>query len=106
MNYKYGDQDYKNLLAKSKHSIGVAEILYKNGTMNHNELAKALGIKKNNLTNVIKKLEPFDILFFRRIGKNVYYSLNAKGYEFYDFIINQEKELVTKDKVFVVQSQE
>lgn len=86
-------KDFELLLTKSKHSIEIATILFIKGTLTHDELASALNIKKNNLSNIIRKIEPFDILFIRRIGRNVYYSLNVKGNKFCDFI---KKEKITK----------
>lgn len=86
MAYRYSEAEYAALLSKSKYSMKIAEILCEKETLKHEELRNALNIKPNNLSNVIRKIEPFDILFIRKIGKNVYYSLSPKGYEFYEYV--------------------
>ena len=88
MSDKYYEKDFETLLAKLKHSIKIASILSKEETLTHCELADRLGIKKNNLSNVMQKIELFNIVFARRIGRNVYYSLNAKGQKFYEYVKN------------------
>ena len=88
MSDNYYEKDFETLLAKSKHSIEIVSILNDEETLTHNELAKRLGIKKNNLSNVMSKIGLFNIIFARRIGRNVYYSLNAKGQRFYEYIKN------------------
>lgn len=85
MIYKYGKEDYDLLIAQSKYSILISEFLSKNGPKNHGEICDVLKIKKNNLSNIVRKLEPFNIFTIRRIGKNVYYSLNFKGLEFLSY---------------------
>lgn len=91
---KYGEEDYNLLFCKSRYSIIIVNYLYsQKSPINHQRLADFLKIKKNNLSNIIRKLEPFDIIFAQKIGKNVYYSLTAKGIEFYDFIQTQHKTI-------------
>ncbi len=89
--YRYGDEDYKALLSRSKYSVEISKVLFDKDTLSHSELCDAIKIKKNNLSNIVKKLEPFGILFVRRIGKNVYYSLSPKGFEFYRYFTETEK---------------
>ena len=93
MFYKYGEKDYELLFKKSRYSIEITNMLFNCGTMTHQKLSDKLGIKKNNLTNIVRKLDPFEILFVRKIGKNVFYSLNAKGVEFYKYIISQKEAI-------------
>lgn len=73
------------LMEKCSLSIEIVKKLKDNETLTHNELSKSLNKSKQNLSNTIRKIEPFGILLIRRIGKNVYYSLNFKGYQFYDY---------------------
>lgn len=80
--------DYELLIKHSKYSILIAEYLLNNGAKTHNELCEFLHIKKNTLSNIISKLEPFNIFMVRRIRKNIYYSLNAKGYDFIHYRFN------------------
>ena len=82
---RFSEEDYKKLIAKSKYSIKIASELAEYGTLNHQDLCKHLGIKPNNLSNIIRKIDMFDVLFIRKIGKNVYYSLTTKGYEFKEY---------------------
>ena len=95
--YRYGEEDYKALLSRSRYSVEISKVLFDKITLSHNELCDAINIKKNNLSNVVKKLAPFEILFVRRIGKNVYYSLSPKGFEFYKYFKAQE-ELANRTK--------
>ena len=89
--YRYGEEDYKALLSRSRYSVEISKVLFDRVTLSHNELCEAIDVKKNNLSNVVKKLAPFEILFVRRIGKNVYYSLSPKGFEFYKYFKAQEE---------------
>lgn len=95
MYYKYNTADYDALLSKSKHSITIANVLNSSDdVVQHDALREAIGIKKNNLSNVIKKIVPFDILFITKVGKNVYYSLTPKGYEFRKYALEKMKRPV------------
>ena len=89
--YRYGEEDYKALLSRSRYSVEISKVLFDRVTLSHNELCEAIDVKKNNLSNVVKKLAPFEILFVRRIGKNVYYSLSPKGFEFYKYFKAKEE---------------
>ena len=81
--------DFELLRNKSKYSIDISKVLFnEQKQMTHKELCDALKIKPNQLSNIIKILEPFQIIFENRIGRNVYYSLNVKGCRFYDDYIN------------------
>ena len=92
--YRYGEEDYKALLSRSRYSVEISKVLFDKVTLSHNELCEAVKIKKNNLSNIVKKLAPFEILFVRKIGKNVYYSLSPKGFEFYKYFKAQEEMMV------------
>lgn len=91
MYYQFSEADYKALLSKSQYSVRISKILRSKKTLTHDQLRQELGIEKNNLSNIIKKLEPFDIIFARKIGKNVFYSLSPKGIEFYDYVKAQDQ---------------
>jgi len=91
MYYRYSEADYKTLLSKSQYSVRISKILRSKKTLTHDELRQELGIEKNNLSNIIKKLEPFGIIYASRIGKNVFYSLTPKGIEFFDYVKAQNQ---------------
>ena len=98
MNYRYSVEDYKLLYKKSKYSIDVTKKLYELGSITHQKLSDSLNIKKNNLSNIMRKLEPFEIVETERIGKNVFYSLSAKGYEFFEYIEARNKKEEIKNQ--------
>lgn len=90
--------DFELLRNKSKYSIDISKVLFnEQKQMTHKELCDALKIKPNQLSNIIKILEPFQIIFENRIGRNVFYSLNVKGYRFYDdYMRNYEPHQIPK----------
>lgn len=98
MKYRYNVADYDALISKSKYSKRIAEILYEKESLNQDELRIALKIKPNNLSNVIRKIEPFDILFIRKYGENVYYSLSPKGCEFFEYLRKEKQNESNNEK--------
>ena len=98
MQFKTRDiNEFKAIKRKSKYSIKLVNILYaKHREMSHGELCEALSIKKNYLSNIVKLLDAFNILFIDRIGRNVYYSLTAQGYLFHEYCEKEQTSSVFK----------
>lgn len=90
---KYDKCDFELLLKKTAFSRDVALLLYEEGTLSHGQLCEKLNKTKQNLSNAINRIEPFDVLNTRKIGKNVYYSLTYKGNKFVVYI---KKEIELK----------
>lgn len=98
MGYKFDCKDYEDAFSRSKHTSKIVEILKEYKVLDHNELALKLGIEKNNLCNVIKKISCYELVVTRRIGKNVYYSLSFKGSDCFEYYKNVYGDIANKDK--------
>ena len=61
-----------------------------NESVSHTEIYEALGISKNNLTNIIKRLLPTGLLEIEKEGRNKYYRLSNLGIEFYNSLLEKE----------------
>ncbi len=81
--------DFKRIIKKSKLSIRLAALLYK-GTTNLENISLILGVSKSKIKLVLDSLDPFDILFVRKIGTTYYISLSSKGYSFYWYLIARD----------------
>lgn len=86
--------DFRRLLDNSKYAKRLAVLLYSTDSISYDDVGTILGLKRKQVFNIIKKLEPFEILFARQIGSEFYVVLSPKGYNFYKYIKNVEKESV------------
>lgn len=78
-------EDYE-LLLQVKYSVLIVGYLL-DKTKSHEEICGALKIKKTTLSNIIRKLEPFNILMIQRTNKTIYYSLTFNGLKFFSYIL-------------------
>ena len=92
----YDRNDFKLLVRKCSLILKITDILDKEGCLTHNELAKRTGKSIQSLSNAIRKIDPFGVLFIRRIGKNVYYSLNFRGNLLKDYLSNEVQNVPLK----------
>ena len=68
----------------------------------HNELCLFLNLKKNNLSNIVKRLEGMDILDIKKEGRNKYYRLTPNGIKLYESLLENDNEFYyqsAKDKL-------
>lgn len=78
----------KTILDLNCHMIDIIKIVYKERRITHQELADKLGLQKNYLTNIMKKVYTYDIFDVERIGKNKWYELTKTGMEIYFYIMD------------------
>ncbi len=70
----------ENVIAdNSKHLHSILQFLQKNNRMSHTELANALGVSVNNLTNTMERIMPLGVVKRERFGKYCYYYITEKG---------------------------
>lgn len=82
-----------NILASSKYTPTILVFIYEyrdNSYCSHNEICEALDIKKNNLSNIIKRLESEELFDIKRVGRNKYYCLSDKGIAVYRSLFDRE----------------
>lgn len=100
---------YQNALICSEYAPSIVLIIdnSKGRYISHGDLADKLKISKSNLSNVIKRLEPYDLFIVEKQGRNKYYRLSSKGYEFYHYLLEENsinyykraKELLDNHKI-------
>ena len=90
--YIFSTKDYEMLCKHSKYAPRIVITLYNcHDSLNVIELAFILGVKQKRLVNIIRNLEPFDILHYRQYPNDGWFcSLTPKGYEFYEYLMNIE----------------
>lgn len=84
--------DFRRLLDNSKYAKRLAVLLYSTNSISYDDVGTILGLKRKQVINIVKKLEPFNILFARQIGSDLVVGLSSKGYDFYKYIKNVERE--------------
>ena len=84
--------DFRRLLDNSKYAKRLAVLLYSTNSISYDDVGTILGLKRKQVFNIIKKLEPFEILFARQAGGDFFIGLSPKGYDFYKYIKNVERE--------------
>ena len=78
----------KTIIDLNCHMIDIIKIVYKERRITHQELADKLGLQKNYLTNIMKKVYTYDIFDVEKIGKNKWYELTKTGMEIYFYIMD------------------
>lgn len=74
------EEKYKSIIwSKSRFFKPILSTLYECGALSHQELADILGIKKNYLSNIIKKMEPYYLLEAESFGSKKIYRLTKNG---------------------------
>ena len=87
-NLKEESVNPKTILDLNCHMIDIIKIVYKERRITHQELADKLGLQKNYLTNIMKKVYTYDIFDVEKIGKNKWYELTKTGMEIYFYIMD------------------
>lgn len=82
----------ESILKKNSRIGAIVLFLYANekGLVDHTQLANAINVKKNNLSNIVKRIEKTDVI--RRVsnGQNKYYYLTDIGFDLYDYVLESE----------------
>ena len=87
-NLKEESVNPKTILDLNCHMRDIIKIVYKERRITHQELADKLGLQKNYLTNIMKKVYTYDIFDVEKIGKNKWYELTKTGMEIYFYIMD------------------
>lgn len=87
-NLKEESVNPKTILDLNCHMIDIIKIVYKERRITHQKLADKLGLQKNYLTNIMKKVYTYDIFDVEKIGKNKWYELTKTGMEIYFYIMD------------------
>ena len=82
-NLKEESVNPKIILDLNCHMKDIIKIVYKERRITHQELADKLGLQKNYLTNIMKKVIIYDIFDVEKIGKKKWYELTKKGMKIY-----------------------
>ena len=65
------------------------------GLVDHKQLAEAIGVKKSNLSNIIKRTKKTDFIRSVTNGVNKYYFLTDIGLDLFDYIMeNNDRKAV------------
>lgn len=71
------------IVERNKHFIDIIFILYQRNSITHKELAKSLNISTSGLSNLMNKIEHYDLFYYEYRGKYKYYYANYKTKTFY-----------------------
>lgn len=91
----------KMILNLNNHMEDIIRIVYKERRITHQELADTLGLQKNYLTNIMKRVYAYDIFDVERIGKNKWYELTKNGMKIYFLLENKSNSKKTNFGSFI-----
>jgi DNA-binding transcriptional ArsR family regulator len=90
-NARKAEKEYIQIRNSSQYISQLINIMLEKGYTNNSELVSRLRISRSNVSNIINRLNQYEILTERKKGRNRYYYLNAKGLKLAEFINIQPK---------------
>lgn len=84
--HKYTNQNIQKIIESNENLRSLVKFLYKEKAAKQKDIAKFLEMKPNELANFMNTdyVQKADILSKNKIGRNVIYSLNAKGRRYFE----------------------
>ena len=89
--YGFDTIDFQNL-ANSKNIRRIVALLNFTGTITLEQVSLIINFKVEKTDKILRRLNLFDIVWYRKIDNTYYASLSTKGYRFFKYLNNEENK--------------